>query len=130
MMSSGGPFAILRYNLFEFYVKFLKNLICMFSSLFFFTMQQGYFGSPIRCILIKDNARDGSDGYATVQSGGVNQRQVVIYFKSHHSRDIDFNIEIYGDARHWWILFGKTEFETWNYKNQGNDKLKKEIVLL
>lgn len=78
----------------------------------FFYNQHGEFNSAIRCIIIKDNAHDGSDGYATVQSGGVNQRHAIIYFKSYHGRDVDFHIEIYGDVRRWWFLFGKTEMET------------------
>lgn len=78
----------------------------------FSNFKHGEFNTKIRCIIIKDNSRDRSDGYATVQSGGVNQGHVFIYFKSYHGRDIDFNIEIYGDARQWWILFGRTEIDT------------------
>lgn len=48
--------------------------------------------------MIKDNARDGSGGFATVESGGVNYRYVTIYFRSQRGGDINFDVGIYGDA--------------------------------
>lgn len=62
--------------------------------------------------MIKDNAIDGTNHkYATVQSGGVNYRHAVIYYQSLHGRNVDFTIDIYGDASMRWILFGQTEVQ-------------------
>lgn len=48
--------------------------------------------------MIKDNARDGSGGFATVKSGGINYRNAVIYFRSQRGGDINFDVGIYSDA--------------------------------
>lgn len=48
--------------------------------------------------MMKDNARDGTGAFATVQSGGVNYRHVVIYFRTQRGGDINFDVGIYGDG--------------------------------
>lgn len=47
--------------------------------------------------MIKDNARDGSGGFATVKSGGVGYRSVLMYFRTQRGGDINFDVGIYGD---------------------------------
>lgn len=52
--------------------------------------------SPIACVMIKDQAKDGSGGYATIKEGGFNYRHVTINFKSQRGKDIQFAVDIYG----------------------------------
>lgn len=47
--------------------------------------------------MIKDNATDGTGGFAMIKAGGINYRFVVIYFKSQTGSDIRFSVEIYAE---------------------------------
>lgn len=44
---------------------------------------------------MKDNATDGTGGFAMIKAGGINFRYVVIYFKSQTGSDIRFSVDIY-----------------------------------
>lgn len=46
---------------------------------------------------MRDNATDGSGGFAMVKEGGINYKHVVINFKSQRGKDIRFKIEMYPD---------------------------------
>ncbi|CAK1547759.1 unnamed protein product [Leptosia nina] len=50
----------------------------------------------IKAIYVKDNARNGTGGYATISSGGVGERFVVINLKSNRSYGFNFTTTIYG----------------------------------
>lgn len=49
-------------------------------------------------MVIKDNSKRGTGGFATVREGGINFRYVKIFFKSQTGGDIKFVVELYANS--------------------------------
>lgn len=45
--------------------------------------------------MMRDNATDGTGGFAMIKEGGINFKYVKIYFKSQTGHDIRFVVDIY-----------------------------------
>lgn len=65
--------------------------------MWFLVIQIGELSSPIRCIILRDKATDGTGGFAIIKEGGINYRHVVVHFKSQRGSDIRFTIDIYAE---------------------------------